>query len=193
MVWVLTSEGVVEIQRAGPSVLYFTAPGTYTVGRKDCTVVINSDKSVSRIHAELVIGGTPQWDPDTAAANPDGIPRPAVTLRDKSKLGSFANKGPGVGPVLEMPGRQVALHEGDTVTFGTGRATFRLTFLLLVVCVPDSVPDRERAVGWAAAAGAHVTSKWGPLCTHLAIEDASPMADHVARAVASGTGEPAIS
>ncbi|XP_074646381.1 uncharacterized protein LOC141902512 isoform X2 [Tubulanus polymorphus] len=54
----------------------------YTVGRKDCKILIQNDSSISRQHAVLTV-----VHPESNVAHPDR--KPSVTIKDLSKFGTF--------------------------------------------------------------------------------------------------------
>ena len=88
-----------------------------------CDVIINKDKGVSRIHAEIVVDALNSLIPLNK--------RPFNTLskvriRDCSKYGTFINKNLGQKEkVHELPNKETTLEDGDLVSFGTGNATYK--------------------------------------------------------------------
>lgn len=87
----------------------------------DCDVIIQNDKGVSRIHAELVVDAMTSWDP----LNISSSFLSDVRIIDKSKYGTFINKEKGSKPLNEFPNKETTLKNGDLVSFGTGNAVFR--------------------------------------------------------------------
>ncbi|KAF3787729.1 Nibrin [Nymphaea thermarum] len=96
---------------------YFFSKGTYKIGRKDCDVIIEKDRTISRIHADMII----DWDPLQIKLNGHS----KALLTDHSKFGTFINNESGSKPIFSLPNKQVNLKDGDRVSFGTGNATFR--------------------------------------------------------------------
>lgn len=86
-------------------------------------MIINKDKGVSRIHAEIVIEEMISLDHlQKKSSNISS----KVQIRDCSKYGTFINKNLGSKEkVHEFPNRETTLKDGDMVSFGTGNATYR--------------------------------------------------------------------
>lgn len=82
-----------------------------------CDVIIEKDRTISRVHADVLI----DWDPLQIKKNGHS----KVFLTDHSKFGTFVNKESGSKPVFSLPNKQVNLKDGDLVSFGTTNATFR--------------------------------------------------------------------
>jgi nijmegen breakage syndrome protein 1 len=88
-----------------------------------CDVIINKDKGVSRIHAEIVVDALTTLNP---LHKKPFITLSKVRIRDCSKYGTFINKNLGrKEKVHELPNKETALEDGDLVSFGTGNATYR--------------------------------------------------------------------
>ncbi|KAK2979229.1 hypothetical protein RJ640_009627 [Escallonia rubra] len=133
---------------------YVFRKGTYKVGRRGCDVILNKDKGVSRIHAEIMID---------AMVSPDHLQKKSSTvsskvrIRDCSKYGTFITNSLGVKErVHEFPNKEATLKDGDLVSFGTGNATYSKSFLL-------------------RSAGACITQNWNPECTHVLVDDSIPL------------------
>lgn len=87
----------------------------------DCDVIVQADTSISRVHAEIAIEKMVAWDLNSGApASPS-----YVRVVDRSKYGTFVNKVHGTQGSRLHKDEDVMLTDGDTVTFGTGNATFR--------------------------------------------------------------------
>jgi nibrin len=85
-------------------------------------VIVYTDTSISRVHAEVSIQKMVAWDPRSGApASPS-----CVRVIDRSKYGTFVNKVHGTQGSRLHKDEDVMLSDGDTVTFGSGNATFRL-------------------------------------------------------------------
>lgn len=88
-----------------------------------CDVIVNKDKGVSRIHAEILV--------DEMISLDQSLKKPSnilfkVRVRDCSKYGTFLNKNlDSKEKVHEFPNRETMLKDGDLVSFGTGNATYR--------------------------------------------------------------------
>lgn len=84
-----------------------------------CAVAL-SDKSVSRLHAELTVVHAKE-----DLAKPDQRPRLSIT--DRSRFGTLRNGG-------RVPaGEPIDLDEGDELKFGVNQDTYRVSFEPLVV------------------------------------------------------------
>lgn len=87
-----------------------------------CDVIINKDKGVSRVHAEIVIDAMIALDTQGSTSHI----ATKVRIRDCSKYGTFINKDlVSKKKVHEFPSRETTLQDGDLVSFGTGNATYR--------------------------------------------------------------------
>lgn len=88
-----------------------------------CDIIINKDKGVSRVHAEIVIDEMVGLDNPLRQSS--DVPS-KVRTRDCSKYGTFVNKNLGSKQkVHEFPNKETMLKDGDLVSFGTGNATYR--------------------------------------------------------------------
>lgn len=89
----------------------------------DCYIIIQTDKTISRLHANLITeeAEAPKIDLNDVAH----IPRMPFRVHDFSKFGTFVNKQPGSKPVNSLPGSEASLNDGDVVTFGTNKTSFR--------------------------------------------------------------------
>lgn len=86
-----------------------------------CDIIVNKDKGVSRVHAEIVVDAMIVLE-DTKKKSS------GVRIRDCSKYGTFVKKPVGVKEkVHEFPNKEMMLDESDLVSFGTGNATYRYT------------------------------------------------------------------
>ncbi|XP_029957802.1 nibrin [Salarias fasciatus] len=122
---------------------YYLRPGKeYVVGRKNCDILLPSDQSISRAHAQL-------------SATDE-----TLTLKDTSKYGTFVNGAPITAPVN--------LKSGDAVTFGVFESKFRVDRQKPVVCSSCLDNDGKAALSQAlSAVGGKVVSSWTQDCTHL--------------------------
>lgn len=188
MVWILLPTN----PSLGSLKYYFTSSGTYKVGRKDCAIIIQTDKTVSRLHAEIKIEHVDSGNFSQEIAS---IPKSRIVLRDLSKFGSFVNKTVGSKPVFSLPEKAIVLKEEDLITFGTDNCTFRLEYLSLVLhAVPlADKTRRDSLVDATASVGGYNLENWCTECTHLIVEDGSIVTNSVIQAVAErkpviGTG-----
>ncbi|XP_065909548.1 nibrin-like isoform X2 [Dysidea avara] len=117
------------------------------VHNHDCSVVINGDPSISRVHAKLLV-------------QTDGT----VFITDLSKYGSSVNS-------KQLPKDQRhRLKEGDVIKFGNqpNKSEFRLHRKQLVVCFSNmSASQKTAAKTSASKLGAKVVDVWDNSCTHL--------------------------
>ncbi|KAI5058177.1 hypothetical protein GOP47_0026347 [Adiantum capillus-veneris] len=179
MVWILTPHH----PSLGVSKYYLTSAGTYKIGRKDCAIIIQTDKTVSRLHAEIRV------DPVNNGNGPSVVKtgcKPRIVLRDLSKFGSFVNRSASSKPVFSLPNKEKELHEGDIVTFGTDSSSFRLeyfSFRPYIAALADE-SRRQDIASLVASAGGYIVDNWCSECTHLIVEDGSNVHGTVIQAVA---------
>ncbi|CAG11895.1 unnamed protein product, partial [Tetraodon nigroviridis] len=124
---------------------HYLPPGKeYVVGRKNCDVLLTSDQSISRAHAQLV-------------PNNQGM-----TLKDSSKYGTFVNSQRLTGNTA------VDLKSGDSVTFGVFESKFIVEHLKPVVCSSCLDPNGKAVLSQSLAAlGGELVNSWSLECTHL--------------------------
>ncbi|XP_075647373.1 nibrin homolog [Castanea sativa] len=180
MVWALFPVDPVS----GEDKYYIFARGTYKVGRKGCDVIINKDKGVSRIHAEIVVDALNSLNPLNK--------RPFNTLskvriKDCSKYGTFINKNLGQKEkVHELPNKETTLEDGDLVSFGTGNATYRFCFVPLIFFVcSESSQVNQPLQDKISAIGAHITHSLAQECTHVLVDQLRPVKEDVLDAIVS--------
>uniref|UniRef100_A0ACD5TJK2 Uncharacterized protein n=1 Tax=Avena sativa TaxID=4498 RepID=A0ACD5TJK2_AVESA len=178
MVWALTPVGTTR----GAKKYYISAAGTYTVGRKGCDI-IQTDTSMSRVHAEIAVEKMVAWDPQSGApASPS-----CVSLVDRSKYGTFVNKVLGTQGSRLCKDEDVMLNDGDTLTFGTGSTTFTLSFVPIVVFFHGKKSARiDRSLQEVMTSiGAYVTRKWNDACTHVLVDESSPLTPELLDAIST--------
>ncbi|XP_047095978.1 nijmegen breakage syndrome 1 protein [Lolium rigidum] len=176
MVWALTP----VVTARGAQKYYISAAGTYTVGRKGCDIT-QTDTSMSRVHAEITVEKMVAWDPHSGApASPS-----CVSLVDRSKYGTFVNKVQGSQGSRLRKDEDVMLNDGDLLTFGTGNTTFRLSFVPIVVFFHGKKSARiDRSLQAAMTSiGAYVTRKWNDACTHVLVDESSPLTPELLDAI----------
>ncbi|XP_010249688.1 PREDICTED: nijmegen breakage syndrome 1 protein isoform X2 [Nelumbo nucifera] len=143
----------------GEQKYFIYSKGAYKVGRKGCDVIINTDKGVSRIHAEIIVDAMTSFDPHQN--RPSGFPL-EVRIRDCSKYGTFINKKLGKGAkVHEHPNKEMTLKDGDLVSFGTGAfATCNWTPECTHVLVDESAPVKEELLEAVMARRPVILGNW---------------------------------
>ncbi|KAL0015172.1 hypothetical protein SO802_002241 [Lithocarpus litseifolius] len=169
---------------SGEDKYYIFARGTYKVGRKGCDVIINKDKGVSRIHAEIVVDALNSLNP--LNKKPFNI-LSKVRVRDCSKYGTFINKNLGQKEkVHELPNKETTLEDGDLVSFGTGNATYRFCFVPLIFFVcSESSQVNQPLQDKISAIGAHITHSLAQECTHVLVDQLRPVKEDVLDAIVS--------
>ncbi|TVU30296.1 hypothetical protein EJB05_21906 [Eragrostis curvula] len=178
MVWALTP---VDTTVRGTQKHYIFAAGTYKVGRKDCDVIVQTDTSISRVHAEISIEKMVAWDPRSGApASPS-----CVHVVDRSKYGTFVNRVHGTQGSRLHKDEDVMLSDGDTVTFGSGNGTFRLSFVPIVVFFAGRKSARidPSLQAVITSIGAYATRKWSDECTHVLVDQSCSLTPELLDAV----------
>eukprot|EP00762_Andalucia_godoyi_P004159 ANDGO_06310.mRNA.1 Nijmegen breakage syndrome 1 protein len=146
--------------------LHLIGGGTYLIGRRGCDILLSQDKSISRKHAQLVVGLIP---PDHIS---DFSFRPQISLRDTSKYGSFIVTGPNEQKLVTN--EEMELVHDSTIRFGLLSTTMKVRYIPYVLC-PSLISNRKTLGALAENAsviGAHVHygSNWVAECTHLVME-----------------------
>ncbi|CAN7003357.1 unnamed protein product [Brassica rapa subsp. trilocularis] len=156
---------------SGEDKYYIFSKGTYKIGRKGCDIIINKDKGVSRIHAELTFDATPL---STSRRNKSPDTSFVIRVKDCSKYGTFIKTDPGTkDKVHELPNKERILSDGDVITFGTGAATYRLSLIPLVFyfCPSSETFKVDRSVQDAVSSiGARIAPTLSEECTHVLVE-----------------------
>ncbi|CAK9136414.1 unnamed protein product [Ilex paraguariensis] len=168
---------------SGEEKYYFLSKGTYGVGRKGCDVIINRDKGVSRIHAEIVIDA--MISVDHSKKNSSRISS-KVRLRDCSKYGTFVDRDAGSKEkVHEFPNKEITLIDGDVVSFGTGNATYRFCFVPLIffVCSWEPLQANKLLQDEISSIGACTSRNWSLECTHVLVDDSMPLKEDLFDAI----------
>ncbi|KAF8059769.1 hypothetical protein N665_1224s0012 [Sinapis alba] len=162
---------------SGEDKYYIFSKGTYKIGRKGCDIIINKDKGVSRIHAELTFDATPPLS--TSRRNKKGSPPDTtssfvICLKDCSKYGTFIKTDDSGGTkdkVHELPNKERILNDGDVViTFGTGAATYRLSLIPLVFYFCPSFKVDRSVQDAVSSIGARIAPTLSDECTHVLVE-----------------------
>ncbi|KAJ3690179.1 hypothetical protein LUZ61_019343 [Rhynchospora tenuis] len=177
MVW-----GLIPVDSPrGTQKYYIFSAGTYKIGRKDCDVIVQTDTSISRVHAEIIVDTMVSWEP----ANVGPASQSHVHILDRSKYGTFVRRGGDSEATRLKKDEDVVLRDEDLVTFGTGNATFRFAIVPLVVYLCGK--KRSRAdlsfQSTMSSIGAFITRKWSDECTHVLVEEYSPLTNEIIDAV----------
>ncbi|NWZ39428.1 NBN protein, partial [Brachypodius atriceps] len=126
----------------------------YVVGRKNCTILIQDDQSISRSHAVLTVSR-----PETSSSQSLSVP--TLTVRDTSKYGTFVNGD-------NLNGASVSLQSGDRINFGVFESKFRVEYEPLVVCSSCLDVAQKNTLNQAIQQlGGLVVNEWTQQCTHL--------------------------
>ncbi|KFU97502.1 Nibrin, partial [Pterocles gutturalis] len=126
----------------------------YVVGRKNCSILIQDDQSISRSHAVLTVR-----HPETTLSQSLSVP--VLTVTDTSKYGTFVNGS-------KLNGTSVPLQSGDRINFGVFESKFRIEYEPLVVCSSCLDVAQKTALNQAIQKlGGLVVNEWTKECTHL--------------------------
>ncbi|CAN4083698.1 unnamed protein product [Withania somnifera] len=179
MVWRLFSVDPLP----GEDNYYFFSKGTYKVGRKGCDIIVNKDKGVSRIHAEILIDEMSSLD--HPLKKPSNI-LSKVRIKDCSKYGTFLNKNLDTKEkVHEFPYKETTLKDGDLVSFGTGNATYRFSYVSFIffICSPKHSKTNQLIAKKVSSIGASITKKWSLDCSHVLVDDSLPLSEDLIDAI----------
>ncbi|KAI3699240.1 hypothetical protein L2E82_43401 [Cichorium intybus] len=154
----------------GEESYYIFSKGTYKVGRKGCDIIVNKDKGVSRIHAEIIIDAMISID---NIKKKSSVKSSKIRIKDCSKYGTFIKKPIGSKEkVHEFPNKETTIDDSDLVSFGTGNATYRLEFIPIMFFLCGFEPTRSKELQEKISSiGASMTNKWSPNCTHVVLDD----------------------
>lgn len=144
-------------QEEGPHFLLHKSK-KYTLGRKDCDILIN-DKSVSRVHAELLVA--PLKNPSDANS------LAKLTVIDKSKFGTFVNR------VRCEQDKEIILKEGDIIVFGVNNSQLKVKYQPIDICFSNVKTEIKASVQTTLSKiGAHVYNDYVPTkITHLVMSE----------------------
>ncbi|CAN8269820.1 unnamed protein product [Cochlearia groenlandica] len=157
---------------SGEDKYYFFSKGIYKIGRKGCDIIINKDKGVSRIHAELTLDSTAV---STSRRNKKSNDISfVIRVKDCSKYGTFIKTDLCTKEkVHELPNQEKILKQGDVITFGTGSATYRFSLVPLVfyLCPSSETFMVDRSIQDAVSSiGARIAPTLSEECTHVLLE-----------------------
>ncbi|KAK4764631.1 hypothetical protein SAY86_025721 [Trapa natans] len=162
---------------SGEDKYYIFSKGTFRVGRKDCEIIVKKDKGVSRVHAEIIVDVMTSMEAGkTGSSN--------ARVRDLSKYGTFINKN--LVSEKRVLNKESTLGDGDMVSFGTGSATYRFSFVPLVFLVLCSEPSQMNRPlqGKLSAVGASIIGHLNQNCTHVIVEQFMEVNESLLEAVA---------
>jgi nijmegen breakage syndrome protein 1 len=143
---------------------------SFSVG---CDIIINKDKGVSRIHAELTFDATTV---STSRRNKSSSDTSSFVIRvkDCSKYGTFVKTDLGTkDKVHELSNKEKILQDGDVIAFGTGSAIYRLSLIPLVfyLCPSSETFKVDQPVQDAVSSiGARISPTLSEECTHVLLE-----------------------
>ncbi|NXT13984.1 NBN protein, partial [Prunella fulvescens] len=136
----------------------------YVVGRRNCTILIQDDQSISRSHAVLTVSRPESSGISShhfSALSSQSLSVPILTVRDTSKYGTFVNGS-------KLNGASVSLQSGDRINFGVFESKFRVEYEPLVVCSSCLDVAQKNALNQAIQQlGGLVVNEWTKECTHL--------------------------
>uniref|UniRef100_H3AIA2 Nibrin n=1 Tax=Latimeria chalumnae TaxID=7897 RepID=H3AIA2_LATCH len=127
----------------------------YIVGRKNCTILLSDDQSISRAHAVLTVS-----HPVVNLGHAARIP--VLNIKDTSKYGTFVNE--------ERMQRESprSLNSRERVTFGVFESKFRVEYEPMIVCSSClDGPGKVTLNQVVGQLGGHVVNSWMEDCTHL--------------------------
>ncbi|XP_046843588.1 nibrin-like [Xenia sp. Carnegie-2017] len=131
---------------------YHLTVGEHLVGRKECSIKIDGDQSVSRKHARINV-------------LKEGPEKFQVFLKDVSKYGCFIND------VKCQSFEAVELKHNDKITFGSQNSSYRLKYESLLVfasCLNQS--NKRHMKAQLSKLGGAVVNEWKKGCSHLIME-----------------------
>ncbi|XP_028832511.1 nibrin isoform X2 [Denticeps clupeoides] len=130
--------------KSGGEAFYLLPGKEYVVGRKNCDILLGSDQSISRHHAQISVN------------------QQTLTVKDCSKYGTFVNNVQLQQDCTKM------LDPGDVVRFGVFNSKYSVEQERLRVC--SSCLDTERKAELSLSVcslGGLLVSSWDEDCTHL--------------------------
>ncbi|KAG8195302.1 hypothetical protein JTE90_028449 [Oedothorax gibbosus] len=130
----------------------------FVVGRKDASLLIEKDPSVSRRHAVLFVE-----HPEENLGDPSK--KSSLFLRDEgSKYGTFHNGKRVTG--------QTQVFENDVIKFGQFESEYKVLQIPLVVTTSClAVPAKRDLKRTVHKLGGYLVSEWQPSCSHLAMTE----------------------
>ncbi|XP_038906978.1 nijmegen breakage syndrome 1 protein isoform X2 [Benincasa hispida] len=166
---------------SGEEEFYIFAPGKYKVGRKGCDLPITKDKGVSRIHAEIVVDTMIFLNSHKSCLSNVSS---KVKIRDCSKYGTFVRRNSGLKEKIhELPRKEASLYDGDMVSFGSGNATYRFSFVQLLFYVIHSESFQVQLLRDKVSSIGACTSHDIQECTHVLVEELMPFNEALVDAI----------
>ncbi|XP_023521477.1 nijmegen breakage syndrome 1 protein [Cucurbita pepo subsp. pepo] len=166
---------------SGEEKFYIFAPGKYKVGRKGCDLTITKDKGVSRIHAEIVVDAMIFLNSHKSYLSNVSS---KVRISDCSKYGTFVSRNSGLKEKIhELPKKEASLYDGDVISFGSGNATYRFSFVQLVFYVHHSVSFQFQLLRDKVSSIGASTSHDIRECTHVLVEELMPFDEALVDAI----------
>ncbi|KAG7036716.1 Nijmegen breakage syndrome 1 protein, partial [Cucurbita argyrosperma subsp. argyrosperma] len=166
---------------SGEEKFYIFAPGKYKVGRKGCDLTITKDKGVSRIHAEIVVDAMIFLNSHKSYLSNVSS---KVRISDCSKYGTFVSRKSGLKEKIhELPKKEASLYDGDVISFGSGNATYRFSFVQLVFYVHHSVSFQFQLLRDKVSSIGASTSHDIRECTHVLVEELMPFDEALVDAI----------
>ncbi|GMN51353.1 hypothetical protein TIFTF001_020492 [Ficus carica] len=148
-----------------------------------CDIIITKDKGVSRVHADIIVDALTSSNPLPSKSSSLSF---KVRIRDCSKYGTFINKNLGsMEKVHEFPNKETSLADGNLLSFGTGNANYKLSFVPLIFWVYALEPSQvnHRFQDKISSIGAHTTYSFSQECTHVVIEELMPVREDLLDAI----------
>lgn len=132
----------------------------YIVGRKDATIMIGDDPSISRKHAILTVSHL-----ESNLNNTENLP--ILTIKDiGSKYGTYLNKEKQIGS------EGIILKIGDQITFGQCESSYDVCYQPLIVSTSCIESQEKRSLKeLIQKLGGHILSEWQENCTHLVMKE----------------------
>ncbi|XP_026659719.1 nijmegen breakage syndrome 1 protein isoform X2 [Phoenix dactylifera] len=151
---------------------------------RDCDIIVQTDTSVSRVHAEIIVDKMTFIDPSHSGS---GTFPSYVRIVDRSRYGTSVNREFGAEGVRLRKGQEAKLKDGDLVTFGTGNATVRFCFVPFVIFLHCSKPiQANRSLEASISSiGANITCTWSNECTHVLVDESSSITLELIEAILS--------
>lgn len=166
---------------SGEDKLYIFAPGKYKVGRKGCDLTITKDKGVSRIHAEILVDAMISLDSHNSYLSNVSS---KVRISDCSKYGTFVRRNSGLKEKIhELPRKEASLYDGDVVSFGSGNATYRFSFVQLLFYVNCSESIQFQLLRDKVSSIGACTSHDIQECTHVLVDELMPFNEALVDAI----------
>jgi hypothetical protein len=134
--------------------------GSWSIGRKECNIVLPEDKSISRRHAMISV----QF-PKTKQELKDVSCLPEITLLDESKFGTF------IGGEKCSKTEPTRLKREDVIKFGINNSVYLLKNLPMAFCCSSMKQETKNTTrDYITKIGGHLVDDWKQ-CTHLVMTE----------------------